>query len=295
MDDMIEYIEPENPEIEDCSHMFTGQPLKPTVRCKRCGCWLRAERVDPENPDEELPPREYCSACERHLILKSQPCLKCGNLFAPKTDKEQRCPKCEAEYQRNKQVCKQCGVDFLPYSCVTCKGKPEIHDLCPTCHWRILHTGRETVHERICRVCGSSFLPRTCIVPGCKQKLTDICPICHEETECLYAPRQPGAMEKIKETAEALQQASANADNTAATVWELPDCPRCHKVITALEGRGRKILCLDLRKLISGEERNIAAMTHLAMSGGAAPLVLMDGKFLEVREIDALIAPKEQS
>lgn len=77
-----------------------------------------------------------------------------------------------------------------------------------------------------------------------------------------------------------------------AIVWTLPECPKCESVISELRQRHRKITRLSLEKLASGEEPDIDAMAHLAMTGGAAPIVFIDGRFLEPEEINQLIMPR---
>ena len=77
-----------------------------------------------------------------------------------------------------------------------------------------------------------------------------------------------------------------------AIVWTLPECPKCEAVITELKRRHRKITRLSLEELSSGEEPDIDAMAHLAMTAGAAPIVFLDGRFLEPEEISALIGKK---
>lgn len=75
-----------------------------------------------------------------------------------------------------------------------------------------------------------------------------------------------------------------------ATVWTLSECSKCEAVISELKRRHRKVTRLSLEKLSSGEEPDIDAMAHLAMTGGAAPIVFIDGRFLESDEINALIS-----
>jgi hypothetical protein len=255
-------------EVDEAEAEPLYAPVKPTVRCKRCGCWLRAPREEKSRrkDDEPFPQREYCSACEAHMLRHAKPCALCGETFFSDDVEAQRCPECEAEYQRDKKICASCGNEFLPYVCVACRDKPRIDTVCHSCHWRETHAEAAAAHERICRVCGCRFLPRTCIVPECGAKLTDICNVCHEEIEHM---------------------------NMTATVWTLPDCPKCEAVLDELKRRHRKITRLSLEKLARGDEPDVDAMAHLAMSGGAAPLVFVDGRFLEPEEIDALIAPKE--
>ena len=77
-----------------------------------------------------------------------------------------------------------------------------------------------------------------------------------------------------------------------AIVWALPECPKCESVIFELRQRHRNITRLSLEKLASGEEPDIDAMAHLAMTGGAAPIVFIDGRFLEPEEINQLIIPR---
>ena len=77
------------------------------------------------------------------------------------------------------------------------------------------------------------------------------------------------------------------------TVWTLPDCPRCEKAKAALRSGGFVPEEKDLRKLRSGDEPDIDAMAHLAMTGGIAPLVRVGERFLEPHEVEALIEGDE--
>lgn len=74
-----------------------------------------------------------------------------------------------------------------------------------------------------------------------------------------------------------------------ATVWTLPDCPRCDKVKTALRSGGFHPVEKDLRRLRSGDEPDVDAMAHLVMTGETAPLVRVGERFLEPGEVEALI------
>jgi hypothetical protein len=77
--------------------------------------------------------------------------------------------------------------------------------------------------------------------------------------------------------------------STTVTLWTLPDCPRCDKVKAALRAGGFAPDEKDLRKLRSGEEPDVDAMTHLVMTGEVAPLVRVGDRFLEPDEVDGLI------
>ena len=66
------------------------------------------------------------------------------------------------------------------------------------------------------------------------------------------------------------------------------DCPKCEAVLAELKCRHRKVTRLSLEKLSKGEEPDVDAMAHLALTGGAAPLVFIDGRFLEPEEVEAL-------
>jgi hypothetical protein len=249
----------ENGEVD-----FANAPVRPTTRCQRCGCWLRAPREDKSRrKDDEPPPRrEYCSVCEAHMFRHSRPCGMCGDVFSTDDREAVRCPECEAEYQENKQTCASCGAEFLPYVCVACKDKPSIGTVCHACHWKETHAKEAASRECECRVCGCRFLPRKCIVPECKAKLTDICSVCHEEIEHM---------------------------SMTATVWTLPDCPKCDAVVAELKRRHRKVTRLSLEKLSKGEEPDVDAMAHLVLTGGAAPIVFVDGRFMEPEDVEALV------
>ncbi len=251
-------------EVDDFDYEPIYAPvIKPTVRCKRCGCWLRASREDKSlRPDEEPPPpREYCSPCEEHMFRHMNSCAFCGETFFSENPGMQRCRECEAKYQVEKRTCGLCGEDFLPYVCMACKDKPQISVICHACHWQIRHAKAAAARERICHVCGCSFLPRACIVPECEAVLTDICSVCHEEIE---------------------------HQGMTATIWTLPDCPRCETVFDGLMHLHRKVKRRSLEKLVNGDEPDAEALAHLVLTEGAAPLVQMDGRFLEPEEISAL-------
>lgn len=240
-------------EVPTPEQEYSHQPVRPTLRCKRCGCWLSSHNTD----------GEYCIVCQDSLRRHVRTCAMCGDIFFSESRESVRCPACEKKYQRHKRTCESCGTDFLPYVCVACKPNVSMKHICHACHWRDTHAEEAALRERECRICGCRFLPRRCIVPDCKQKLTDICSVCHEEIYHM---------------------------SMTATVWTLPDCPLCEKAIWVLEKRHRHVTRLSLEKLSKGEEPNVDAMAHLALTGGAAPLVFIDGRFLEPEEVDALIA-----
>jgi len=116
--------------------------------------------------------------------------------------------------------------------------------------------------EHACSVCGCSCLPRACIVPGCDARLDDICSVCHEEIA---------------------------HDGLRVEVWTLDDCDRCRRTVEALQRLKRKVITRGLQRLRSGVEPDVDAMTALVLAHGVAPLVRIKGRFLEPREIDALI------
>ena len=249
-------------------------PLVPTEKCKRCGCWLRADRRlraehrlhddrEKDQSEEPHPAREYCSSCQAYLRKHSKLCLMCENIFYSEDPLAIRCEKCERNFQKHKCVCAICGEEFLPYVCNACIEPEQRTDICHHCHWNAEHEAAARARERKCRICNRSFLPSTCIVLECGARLTDLCSTCHEGIEHM---------------------------GMTAIVWTLRDCPTCEAVIFALKQRHRKVTRLSLEKLASGEEPDIDAMAHLAMTGGVAPIVFIDGRFLESDEINALIS-----
>ncbi len=227
--------------------------MVPTIRCKRCGAWLSSLNQD----------GEYCHPCLDTMARKQRPCGECGEPFFHDDAAVIRCESCQEEYLSVKRTCAVCGADFVPFTCKVCSGRKQESGHCHACHWREAHAEAAAARERTCKVCGCSFLPRTCVVAGCGARLADICTVCHEQVA---------------------------HDGLRVTVWRLEDCPRCENAIVALEGAGRKVITRDLQRLVRGDEPDVDAMAHLAMIGGQAPLVRVDGRFLEPHEIEDLVA-----
>jgi hypothetical protein len=235
-----------------------GLPVRPTKRCKRCGCWLNSHNVE----------GEYCAACRDRHLLSLRQCLACGEYRPVDPEGSGRCERCEAEFRAHKRRCPACGEDYLPSTCVACTPAQQLERICHSCHWQRVHAAHARSREAECRLCGCRFLPRTCTVAGCGERLTDLCSVCHERVKHM---------------------------GMTAVLWTLPDCDRCTRAIGALERQHRKVTRLSLQKLISGEEPDIDAMAHLSMTGSPAPLVFLDGRFLEPGEVDALIRREEEA
>ena len=73
-------------------------------------------------------------------------------------------------------------------------------------------------------------------------------------------------------------------------VWMLPDCPRCHDALAVLRAADFKPSAQPIQALRSGEVQDVDAMAHLVMTDGLAPMVRVEGRFLEQEEVDALVA-----
>lgn len=245
-------------EVQFIGGLDSGEPLRPENHCKRCGCWLRS----PRNKDEAENPRQYCSPCTTYMLTHSTICGICGDFFYDASKTRTRCDACDEKFQRVKSICQSCREEFVPYECRACKSQVKIKDLCPHCHWVMHHEKDAESHECTCKVCGCRFLPTTCIVGSCAQRLRDICPTCHEKER---------------------------HDSMEAHIWTLPACTRCSKVVKALRGMGRKIIRHSVDKLRSGEEPDPVAMAALVIGGGIAPIVRIEGMFLDPDEVDALV------
>ena len=85
-------------------------PLVPTEKCKRCGCWLRADREKDQSRDSQ-PVREYCAICQIYMTRHSKYCFMCGETFFSDDPLAIRCEKCERDFQKNKSVCTSCGEE----------------------------------------------------------------------------------------------------------------------------------------------------------------------------------------
>lgn len=250
---------------EELSNLPTecrGEPLRPIKKCARCGTWLRTPQGETLGEIRAQENREFCSPCTQYMILNSTICSMCGDSFFDETHTRIRCDVCEEKFQRRKSVCQVCGMEFIPYSCMACKSEKKHTGVCHHCHWIMEHEKEAETHERICKVCGCRFLPTTCIVGSCAQRLRDICPTCHEKER---------------------------HDSMEAHIWTLPACTRCSKVVKALRGMGRKIIRHSVDKLRSGEEPDPVAMAALVIGGGIAPIVRIEGMFLDPDEVDALV------
>lgn len=81
-----------------------------------------------------------------------------------------------------------------------------------------------------------------------------------------------------------------NIDHSEARVWSLPKCERCEKAKAVLAASGHQVIEFNLESLVSGEEPDAGAMSSLAMNEQVAPVIRMNGRFLCITEIDALIA-----
>ena len=176
--------------------------IPPTIRCKRCGSWLRINTTWADAPDG--PPREYCELCDMHMQSHSHPCRSCGTRFFREEGAPELCPECEARLAGKWHICKDCGERYLPYTCNECKDHTPPDDVCFTCHWKQEHSMVAATREYCCKKCGATFLPRKCEVSGCEEFLMEFCPSCHEELV---------------------------HDKMRATVWLLEDCPNCYYVI----------------------------------------------------------------
>ena len=162
--------------------------IAPTIRCKRCGSWLRVTKTWADGPNDA--PREYCEMCTLHMQNNSHPCRNCGTVFFREEGAPEFCPKCEKQLAGKWRICKDCGERYLPYTCNECKDHTPPEDVCFTCHWKREHSTVVAARERWCHKCGASFLPRKCVVPGCGKYLTVLCPSCHEETAHATASAQ---------------------------------------------------------------------------------------------------------
>ena len=72
-------------------------------------------------------------------------------------------------------------------------------------------------------------------------------------------------------------------------VWTLEHCPNCHLVIEALQADHRVVTELSLEQLIRGVEPDADALAAYAMNDNLAPLVFCGGRYIEPREVHALI------
>ncbi len=73
-------------------------------------------------------------------------------------------------------------------------------------------------------------------------------------------------------------------------VWTLPNCPRCEKAKAGLTGAGLAFEERSLDALRRGNIRDVEALAALAMADYQAPLVRMDGRFMERHELVTLMA-----
>lgn len=211
---------------------------------------------------EELPVRKYCSPCERTLLRHSRSCGTCGTRFLPEAGLLYRCAACEEAFQRAAKRCEVCGCDFLPYECMACEDRSERTDMCHACHWERVHAKEAEAEESTCMLCGTRFLPRNCVVEGCGAYLMGVCPTCHEQKA---------------------------HDAMRAYVWTLPECPRCSQVIQKLQAVHRRVEIRSLERLQSGEEPDVDAMAAFVLGGGVAPLVRIEGRYLDASDLKPLL------
>ena len=73
-------------------------------------------------------------------------------------------------------------------------------------------------------------------------------------------------------------------------VWTLPNCPRCEKAKAELASAGLAFEERSLDALRRGDIRDVEALAALAMADYQAPIVRMDGRFVERHELLTLMA-----
>jgi glutaredoxin len=72
-------------------------------------------------------------------------------------------------------------------------------------------------------------------------------------------------------------------------VWTLPDCPECERVKADLRRAGIPFAERSLPRLRRGEILDVDAMTEVVMRDGKAPMVRVDGRFLNDDELTAFL------
>ncbi len=78
-------------------------------------------------------------------------------------------------------------------------------------------------------------------------------------------------------------------------IWQLEGCPRCEEAFKALLFRGANIGVRDLAALKNGTEPDVDAMAQLAVQNYVAPLICVEGRFLDKAEIDGLLDEKNSA
>ena len=71
-----------------------------------------------------------------------------------------------------------------------------------------------------------------------------------------------------------------------AIVYSAPSCPRCSAAKNRLDALGYAVEEREAEGLTSGKYRDVEAMAELAVTGGALPVVVVNGR--AVRESDDL-------
>lgn len=70
-----------------------------------------------------------------------------------------------------------------------------------------------------------------------------------------------------------------------AHVWTMTDCPLCKDVLKHFEAMGTIPTQHKIEDLMTGMDANDDVMVQLVMQDYAAPVVQVNGKFLDVREL----------
>jgi hypothetical protein len=74
-----------------------------------------------------------------------------------------------------------------------------------------------------------------------------------------------------------------------AIVWTQEDCGVCKEIISLLKAEEYEVEEREVSALIEGTDKDILAISQLAMQNTALPIVNINGKFIKPQEVQSYL------